>query len=169
MATAAIPTSDRDRIWAVIARTAPDDIQPQRRLEDAGTAVAVDLVLRLEETFHILIDMDEVLPDGTFASLAALAELRIRARGVQPTPPEPAKLIDLAAARVDRARRARSEAPALSPRANGKTIFLPPPVPVSMADVVRWRRIVGLLAGTAFAAGAFGGLVYFVAEAGWLS
>lgn len=173
MTTAALPSLVRDRAMDVIASRLGRRPDLDARLGDLGNAVAVALMIDLEETFHILIDVDELLPDGTFGAMLCLTELRAemprlvrepcnlinlaeaRARRAQGT--EPAQLNDVAVAGMDRA-----------PNALPKpTAAIPPPIDI--ADVLRWRRIMLLLAGTSAAAGAFGGFVFFAAQAGWLS
>lgn len=148
MATAALPSLIRDQALDIITSRLGCTPELDARLEDFGSAVAVALMLDMEETFHILIDVDEVLPNGTVGVLIGLTE--IRARTIRPV--RPCNLIDLGEAR---ARRARSEHPA-PPEPTAE----PQPRPITVEEADSAWTIVGIFAGTSLLAGAAAAILY---------
>lgn len=103
MPTVALPSSTAAQAEAVIAQRLKRPFSLKTRLEELGSTTAVQLMLDLEQRFGVLIDVDEVLPHGTIGCLVTLAVMRAPLRAA----PEACTLIDLAAARAERARRAQ--------------------------------------------------------------
>lgn len=157
MTTAALPSLVRDRAMDVIASRLGRRPDLDARLGDLGNAVAVALMIDLEETFHILIDVDELLPDGTFGAMLCLTELRA---GTPRLVREPCTLINLAEAR---ARRAQEAAPVHVPNdeawARAQAVF----------GRERHARIAISFLIVAAAAGAFAAFLFFAAQQGWLA
>lgn len=105
MPSVALPSSTVAEAEAVIRRRLQVPFSLKTRLEELGGATAVQLMLDLEERFHVLIEVDEVLPHGTVGSLVTLAVMR----APHPLRADPCNLIDLAAARAARARRTQHD------------------------------------------------------------
>lgn len=167
MATVAVPSSTRDQAEAVIARHLGRQFSHETRLEGLGTVAAVQLLLALELNFDVLLDVDEVLPDGTLGGLVGLVTQKLREQPPRnPTPP--CTLIDLAARRAERARRAREAdaPPARRPPAGLSPVALAPvalpPQPVEFPRIDPSVRMALAMAAVCALGGALAGLATFL-------
>lgn len=157
MSTVTLPNSTREQAEAIIARRLARDIGPKTRLEEFGSVSVVQLLLDLEERFGILLDVDEVLPDGTIGGLVGLTLQRVRSRG--PHEVTPCTLIDLADRRAERARRAQEQLGIPEPPARAAE---PEPVALDLVAATSTALLVAQLALGSIAAGCAAGLLLFL-------